>query len=648
MDLKALEANYQPMTFSKPQAAQKKPKLTGLKGLAANLLPTIGGTVGAIGGTLIAPVVGTAAGGATGSALGEALRQRLTGEQDLGKLGTEAALGSLPGVGKLLKGAKTAVKSSEALQKPVGDVAKSLTQKGRVSVERKAVIANGKKVAGLADETTPAVTTPANLSPAKQSLLSKIKTSAAEANQEGKGVVVGATKAGKVVTPKDADRVTEFINNGSKKYGGIRSGRPIDQAKDAQKVHNTVVSKLDDTLTKINRTTTPEERAGIISSISSKVAADAGITGKKEISANFSSKIEAAGGDLKKLEKIRREADDIAFKESGGKGSTAKAAEANHVRDAIDEFITPLSSDYKAIKSDYGVSKEALDATSKANKSAKGIKLPFTDVEVGKQALPGVKNKVSGVIAGAPQAAVEGAVTQPSMKKQAAKSLLGQVTSRAVAAPVMAGGQTDNSQSTNSMADPTMIDPTTNPSMTSVSPDAGADANPQQAALDQAIMTALASGDTKGLSNLLAVADYYEKRNPTAAKPLSAEASKTIANANSGLSSLQTLEGIISNGGVPKATLLPGRGVAGGIVGNVAGTGEYDTAARNIRDVITRLRSGAAITDQEMKFYSSQLPQAFDSPETVQEKLGIFRDLFNSVSNRTGTAGTDLSSLAGA
>lgn len=128
-------------------------------------------------------------------------------------------------------------------------------------------------------------------------------------------------------------------------------------------------------------------------------------------------------------------------------------------------------------------------------------------------------------------------------------------------------------------------------------------------------------------------------------KPLSAEASKVIANANSGLNSLQQLNQIISTEGVPKATILPGRGMLGNAPANALGTAEYDTAAKNITDVITRLRTGAALTDSEEKFYKSQIPQAFDSPQVIQQKLQIFADLFESVASRTGSAGNSLEDM---
>lgn len=172
--------------------------------------------------------------------------------------------------------------------------------------------------------------------------------------------------------------------------------------------------------------------------------------------------------------------------------------------------------------------------------------------------------------------------------------------------------------------------------------------------LKAAALQALASGDTKGLESIVKTAGLLESLGMFATdtgtsteKPLSAEASKTLANANSGLTSLAQLKTIIDKSGVPKGTLLPGRGLGGAAGANILGTAEYDTAARNVKDVITRLRTGAALTDSEERFYNSQIPQAFDSPEVIEQKINLFNDLFTSISNRTGSAGTDLQASIG-
>jgi murein DD-endopeptidase MepM/ murein hydrolase activator NlpD len=54
---------------------------------------------------------------------------------------------------------------------------------------------------------------------------------------------------------------------------------------------------------------------------------------------------------------------------------------------------------------------------------------------------------------------------------------------------------------------------------------------------------------------------------------------------------------------------------------NWAGNKQYGAAESNIADVMTRLRSGAAITAEEEKLYKGLLPKATDSVETATAKL---------------------------
>lgn len=165
--------------------------------------------------------------------------------------------------------------------------------------------------------------------------------------------------------------------------------------------------------------------------------------------------------------------------------------------------------------------------------------------------------------------------------------------------------------------------------------------------LESAIQQILANGgNIDDASKFVGLAEAMQKiqaAGQQTTKPLSAEASKVIGNANSGLTSLDQFEAILnSDPSVQLKSVIPGRSLFGGAGASLLGTSSYDAAARNIADVITRLRTGAALTESEEKFYKSQLPQAFDPPETVQQKLKMFRDLFTSISTSTGTAGTDV------
>lgn len=103
MDLKALEANYQPIQFNagRQQQLQKKKK-----GFLLDQISTVGGIGGGILGSFVTPIAGTAAGAGLGSAVGEGIENALMGESLTKNVGKEAALGAVFGAGpiKLAKG----------------------------------------------------------------------------------------------------------------------------------------------------------------------------------------------------------------------------------------------------------------------------------------------------------------------------------------------------------------------------------------------------------------------------------------------------------------------------------------------------------------------------------------------------------------
>lgn len=70
----------------------------------------------------------------------------------------------------------------------------------------------------------------------------------------------------------------------------------------------------------------------------------------------------------------------------------------------------------------------------------------------------------------------------------------------------------------------------------------------------------------------------------------------------------------------------------------------YRTAVNEIKDVIARLRTGAALTAEEQRFYESQLPGPTDNYQTVLDKLQRFDQLFKEVAGgqRGNTGGDDL------
>lgn len=673
---------------------QSQPKKKG-GGLLSALLPTIGGTLGAVGGTFLGGPVGTVAGGAAGSGFGEFLRQQIEGEEaNIGTVGREALFGAIPGgLGLAAKGVK-GVKAGMAGAKAVGGATDATTAVTRPapSINTPAFMRQGKALPtdmteiaagkvplsntanrpgadvqkqleglfnnGQYDEAQKLINTipDADLKAGMQSTLNaigpkvaspststtirptgftnKVKQDATNRSQEGFGLTVGqGVPGGRVLTPDKADTVQAFITGGAQKYGGIRPGKPISQARDAQNVLNNVTRELDTTLSNINRSVTPDEIASIASSIRDRVGANALVTKTSNTANKLVEKVGSAK-NLQELEAIRREADNIAFTATGAK-KTSAAAQAKEVRDAIDDFITPLSPDYKAIKGDYQLAKDALEFTSKANKNAKGFKIPFVDVEVGKQSIPGAHNIAAAKVAGAttPQARPGG--FRPFIKPALQQGGTRLASAGLLGTPLVGSPQEEQPQDAALLNGESLLDQ-----------EAMAPAQPSrsQQLFESAIKYMQETGDIKGTQTIAGLAEQaaaMEKATGGANKPLSAEASKLVANAESGLTSLQQLQGMLQQDpSIQGKSALSSTFDPFGATSAALGTSSYENAKNNIADVITRLRTGAALTESEEAFYKRQLPQPFDPPETVQQKLAMFNDLFQRVSG-TGRLTTD-------
>lgn len=607
-----------------------------------NSLSTAGGILGAVGGSFLGPGVGTAAGGAAGAGAGKFLENLFEGNNaGEGVLG-EAALGTLGGVGKgfkALKGAATA---------------------GRTGGNALDILRNG------VPKTSGAPTSRG------ESILGGVATRAREFDAKTSGLGVGQKINGQTVTPQRSQELYNFSRT-----RGVKSGSPMSQAKQAEELLRNTTNQLDTTLGTINRGVTKDELIGLTSAATSKVADNAAVTGTTKTLGKFNEKISKAK-DLKELEAIRREADDLAYSATGAK-KTAAAAQAKAVRETIDDFVTGVSPGYKALKGDYRNAKDTLELTTKAAGSGSGG-IDILGNKFGSTAIPAMTSKGSSILA-----RVFGGGTPPagqSLKSMAggsggtppgvppglppAGSILGgtQASSRGgmpdwakIAGMQLGGraltgnlpGQDVNVQPVDGASILASNGPApasgqtvgqTNPSgsANSTGSSTGSMYTRENAAMD--IQNDL---QRTGGENMEKYLKLFEFMNPveTTEKPLSAEASKVLANANSGLESLGQLSDMIDKSGVPLGTVLPGRDMLGGLGASILGTSGYDTAAKNVADVITRLRTGAALTEAEEKFYKAQLPQAFDPDDVKQQKIQMFADLFNSISSRTGTAGTD-------
>lgn len=384
-----------------------------------------------------------------------------------------------------------------------------------------------------------------------------------------------------------------------------------------------------------------------------------------------------------KINDIRREFDSLV-------NYTNKAADPNkygvnkRVADVLRKTLQDADSTgkLKDVGNEISKLRQLSDNVAKQGELGRGS-LPMGLIQVLSSGAGGVVGGVPGALGGAAMAAavnsgagrralmtaVDKGVTKLSSEapkgigqslRQAAARVGGIGATRALTSPEDQSLSDLNSAGNNTNAQNITTAPAINPMMTSNMDSSYAQSqeasNPlgySSAQIGQALMAAYADGNStaaKQLEGMYQLATEFEQAQMKASESpkLSAESSKVIANANSGLQSLDALESMLAQSpDVLSKTAVPGRDAFGGALGNALGTAGYDNLSRNVLDVITRLRTGAALTAGEEKFYRSQLPQAFDSPDVVRQKLGMFRELFSSVANRTGGS-ADASSLASA
>jgi len=136
--------------------------------------------------------------------------------------------------------------------------------------------------------------------------------------------------------------------------------------------------------------------------------------------------------------------------------------------------------------------------------------------------------------------------------------------------------------------------------------------------------------DPKNANNYLEFFSMMDEMyNPKAPK-LNATQQQQSNNAISALQDLQTIKDSIARD--PNSALkanLPG----GSLTQRLTGTTEFEASRKNIGDVMARLRSGAAITDDEYKRYMALLPASFDSPRDASMKVQRLEQLLGAVAN---------------
>lgn len=633
---------------------------SGRGGITA-LLSEAGGLGGAALGTALLPGVGTVIGGGLGALFGKLGENKIRDDEfRVGEALTEGALGTLGGG---LRGLKAVGSAGKTLaKKPVGtavtkeadDLAR-WSKMGAITPDDAKYLDANRAAIGATQEAA----APSRLAAARQASIDTYNAprkgvlarmggdTAKQTDMRSAGIQIGGTLRGKVIDDDYANELYDFARNRSSNYitGGVKSGKPLTQAKQANEAFNGVKTALSTKLDEINRPLVAGEADNIAVTARQKLAGSLGMGDKKTpILDDFERLLKKADNkDIKALEGIRRQADDLAYKLSGDAKTTTEARQALAVRDAIDEFVTPFSDEYKAIKGDYSIARDLKDLASKGSKAAdKSIQSSQNIIGAitGGQTAQGAKSKVAGIFTpGAP-------VTDNFSKKE-----MGGLAARVLGARSLAGVGSPEEQPMEGELSPeevsSLLDLST---QEAPAPEEDTSSPYALANVEMNVQRILEQGGTeKDVAAYLNNVEAFNAFRPAAAatKPKSAESAKVSGIVASGLDSLGRLQEIINTEGVPKGTIAPGRGLFGGAGQAVLGTAEYDAAADNIADAMVRLRTGAAATKEELALYRRLLPQAFDSPEVQAQKMQQVQDYFANIQGSTGGAATDLQSQLG-
>ena len=628
------------MQGQQPQA--QRPKTQNRGGFLTSLISEAGGTGGAIGGAAlgaslgsVVPGIGTILGGAAGGLIGgfgggfggRAAENKIRDDEfnldtALNEGLMSGAFGAIGGAGQGFKAAK-ALKGVDKLDDAVriamglDDVGKAGTRASMGEIKSAISASKGAgKAAGL------------NLVDAERA--------------KAYGITQGTKVGGQQITPKTAQELLGFLDDGAGKYvqGGISAGTPQAQANSIQALHGNVSKALVGSLDEINRPLVNTEKNNLIKSIQQAITKDSNITGSAKSADKLIAQIKTAP-DLKALEGIRQSADDLLYSNaSGAAGSSAKASQGSVVRGAIDDFITPLSDNYKSIKGDYGKSRQLLELASKNVKSAKGAPIPFFGGSLRAPVTGGMArgaemlSKGGGAVSGV--ASFGGGIAKPLVRGTAGRGIANQVMGNGQPQPEV--DPVTGEPLTGENQTPGLMNGISGPLDQSTMQPVG-----QTGSLEDAMMGAEQSPYSK--QNLLAdmqrdpqnaskYIDYYQQLQdvfaPAAGSELTTGAINTVSEFDNSLANLDEVERLVQS---QPDTFNP-------VMGRLRSLNPLDQTAANVNQAtliaaqnIGRALEGGKLTDADIARYQKALPGIADTPEVAQQKIDRLRFLISNQRN---------------
>lgn len=679
-------------TTATQNAKKKKKKLSATQSVLASALPMIGAGTGAVIGSIV-PVYGTAIGGALGGSGGEFLRQKITGEDtNLGRIGTEGALGSISGIGAAFKGAKTAVMGGKALKAAkaadtaidtvkVADTAIKATKAAKAAntaVKAGKVAKTASKVASSADDVARAaagsVDDVAKAAAKKPGIMNKLGMGLTE---KGSGLKVGKNVGDINKLDDQAKFMTQF------------KGTPKQQMRQMDTAMKTAGSKVDDILQKTKVPIVGKDVSkGLMSNIDDLanpryVDLDLGDPAVRKVISRYVPKIDSVA-DASSLNKILKDINPVAAQAQkillnpAGKTLNAKQTAALAVKRHLDDVLTAIP-EIKPYKQQMAQLFEVAPDVAKASTKAMGIPLLGVKSTSLAQGVKGVESKLGSLLQGGGARLAEQGGGQ-SLLRQIGGASARQATNRILPAAMGAPfggfydgalfGQSDGDtgeeltpqnqqildELMNSDAGTAMTNDNSNAMQpVNESPSLSLFSDPDK--IEQAYTEALMNGDKEtatlllnGLNTFSKVREAANKAKATASGTTSGglNVSKVTAqnasNAKAGLESVQSLKNMImQNPEVVTRTATPGRKLPmiGGYIANAAGTTDYDAQAYNIADTLLRIRTGAAATESEVRnLMNGIMPRAGESPESIARKLALLERQFSNVLELAGGGNT--------
>lgn len=585
-----------------------KTKQTGRGGTLSSLISEGGALGGAAAGAAVGsvvPIVGTAIGGVLGAGLGAfggriaenkyrddrlgigdaakegALSAVLAGPLKLGKYGMNAAKASKAGLGL-----------AESLKAGAEGAAKAGLKAGASSTARTGLERSSERLLGNAW-----------------------------------GVRPGVKLNGKVITPQRAAELQTFV----------KSGLKIPKAANADQVLEYAASFQDEVGKGISaavRAGGPIDTKPLTQNLQSKFSNVIGSDGANNpVAKDILKRVREAKGNPEALWNVRRNIDDTLISFGRNPNTAVPGAEqiARAARTEINKSLRAVPG-YKDLSKQYGNASTVIELSGAAAKTPKGMRLPgflgsIAGPEV--QQARSVAGRVVGK-AGAAQRSLVNALATPTGQavKAGAKGAV-------LSAPFRQSPQ--NTDTTNDMpttqsntfmdSEYDLMDESSIPNEAPLSTSPFAPEN-AQANVERILA---AGGKAKDVNEYLSLVEALSGLTAgPEPKALNATQLQQANNANSALTDIQALaEEIDRDPNVLRKAAVPG----GGLARSLTGTLGFDAAKKNVVDVIARLRSGAAITEDEARRYMSLLPGFTDNRDTAMQKLQRLNSLLQSFSN---------------